>query len=344
MTPCLLGIDFGTGGAKAALVDLEGVVRGYAFEEYPSLHPHPGWSEHDPGVYMASRHTADPAMPGPKRRGPHGYSRAGRFFRAAVPGDGGPGRSSLGNAYNLMDRRARAEVQWLKETIGEARLFEISKNRLDDHPALVNLLWEKRQRPELFARIHKSLTIDGYVNFKLTGRAGAHYSGAAFWGVAYNLLERRFELDILQQIGIPPEILPELFPCTAIIGEVTAAAAAETGLAAGTPVAAGQVDCNASWIGAGAIQPGDIQMNLGTCGNFGIIHQDTHFLETMTRICLHHGFRTHLHHGSHHDHRGPVDPVYARCLLPGRQRIRPIGRAGDLRSDEPRGRAGASGV
>ena len=169
----------------------------------------------------------------------------------------------------------------MKREIGEERIFAVSKNRLDDHPSIVNLLWEKRHRPEVFSRIHKTLTIDGYINLKLTGRATAHYSAAAFWGVAYNLLERRFDPDILELVGIGPELLPELHPCEAIIGEVTAAAAEELGLAAGIPVAAGQVDCNAGWVGAGAIAPGDIQMNLGTCGNFGIIHQDTQFLETM---------------------------------------------------------------
>ncbi len=47
---------------------------------------------------------------------------------------------------------------------------------------------------------------------------------------------------------------------------------------AGTPVAGGQVDCNAGWLQGGAIEPGDIQMNLGTAGNFGIIHRDRDFL------------------------------------------------------------------
>ncbi len=47
----LLGIDYGTGGAKATIVDTQGVVRGYAFEEYPILTPHPGWSEHNPQLY-----------------------------------------------------------------------------------------------------------------------------------------------------------------------------------------------------------------------------------------------------------------------------------------------------
>jgi ribulokinase len=47
----LLGIDFGTGGAKACLIDTQGEVYGFAFEEYPLIHEHPGWSEHDPVRY-----------------------------------------------------------------------------------------------------------------------------------------------------------------------------------------------------------------------------------------------------------------------------------------------------
>jgi xylulokinase len=66
-----------------------------------------------------------------------------------------------------------------------------------------------------------------------------------------------------------------------VIGEVTPKAAMDTGLAAGTPVIAGGVDCNAGYLGGGAINAGDIQMNLGTCGNFGIIHKSTDFLDTM---------------------------------------------------------------
>ena len=47
MADYLLGADFGTGGAKVALIDSEGEQLGYAFEEYPILTDHPGWSDHD---------------------------------------------------------------------------------------------------------------------------------------------------------------------------------------------------------------------------------------------------------------------------------------------------------
>lgn len=277
----LLGIDYGTGGAKAAIIDAEGAVLGYAFEEYPILTPRPGWSEHDAVLY---------------------WQIACRIIRkviseakiAAVDIKGVAASSALpslvmvdkncdpvNNAYNLMDKRATEQVQWLEEKIGQAAIFEISKNRLDDHPALVNLMWEKSNRSDDFKRVCKALTIDGFITLKLTGRPVCHYSGAAFYGVAYNLLQRRFEREMLERIGMPADILPELCRCDEIAGSVTHEAAAATGLSPGTPVAAGQVDCNAGWVGAGAINEGDIQMNLGTCGNFGIIHRDTQFHDTM---------------------------------------------------------------
>jgi ribulokinase len=281
MPKYFLGLDYGTGGAKAALVDAEGTVVGYAFEEYPLQHPCPGWSEHDPHRYWqaTARLVRQCLQEGRvSARDVRGVAVSSALPSMVMVDSAG---NPLAPAYNLMDRRAKAEVEWLKTELGEERIFALSKNRLDDHPSLVNLLWEKRHRPEVFSKIDKTLTIDGYINQKLTGRATAHYSAAAFWGVAYNLLERRFEPEILDFLGISGEILPELHPCEAIIGEVTSRAAEETGLAPGIPVAAGQVDCNAGWVGAGAIAPGDIQMNLGTCGNFGIIHKDTQFLETM---------------------------------------------------------------
>jgi xylulokinase len=188
-----------------------------------------------------------------------------------------------------MDRRATQEVQWLKETCGAERLFQLTGNRLEDHPALVNLVWEKRNRPQSFARIYKALTIDGYVTLKLTGKAVLNKSAASFFGVAYDLRRLEFDLDLLSEIGIDPGMLPELARCDEIVGEVTPQAAEETGLAAGIPVAAGQVDCNAGYLGAGAVEEGDIQCNLGTVGNFGLVYKDLGFAFSET------GFQMGIH-------------------------------------------------
>jgi len=282
MTHYLLGLDYGTGGAKAALVNAEdGSVTGYAYEEYPILTLKPSWSEHEAFRYWeAACRLIQKVLTESKvdARDVRGVAVSSAMPSMVMVDRAG---NPLANAYNLMDRRAVDIVQHLKEKIGEDRIFRISKNRLDDHPSIVNLLWEKKYRPEIYSQIYKALSIDGFISMKLTGKPSGHYSGAAFYGVAYNLLNRNFDHQLLEEIGIDSKLFPNLYACDEIVGEVTPCAGAETGLMPGTPVAAGQVDCNAGWVGAGAISDGDIQMNLGTCGNFGIIHSQPVFHDSM---------------------------------------------------------------
>lgn len=286
MASFLLGIDYGTGGAKACIIDEEANILAYAYREYAIVVGKPGWSEHDPGCY---------------------WDTACRLIRECIvkaeidPGDiKGVGTSSalpclvmvdrehkpVHRAYNLMDKRAVKEVEWLKRNIGEDRIFDITGNRLEDHPSIVNLMWERNNRSGDYRKIYKALTIDGYIRLKLTGQATVNIPNAAFYGVAYNIRKHRFEMEILDQIGIAREILPDIFACEDIIGEVTAEAADQTGLVPGIPVSAGQADAPAGWMGAGAIDEGDTQMNLGTCGNFGVIHKDDNFLKSML-VCAH---------------------------------------------------------
>ncbi len=277
MSNFLLGIDYGTGGAKACIINSQGDVMAYAYEEYPIIHEHPDWSEHDILLYwhIACRLIKQVI----KEASIQQAEIKGMAVSSALPSmvmvdsDHNP----IHRAYNLMDRRAKAEVMWLKDHIGEDRIFNLSGYRLEDHPVLVNVLWEKRNRPDDYRRIHKVLTIDGYITLKLTGKAVLHYSGAAFYGVAYDLRAGCFDMEMLAELGIDPGLLPELYSCEDIVGEVTEQAASETGLVKGIPVAAGQVDCNASWVGGGAIDVGDFQSNLGSVGNFGIVHQNTAF-------------------------------------------------------------------
>jgi len=278
-----LGLDYGTGGAKAAVIDGDARLAGYAFEEYAILTSadRPGWSEHDAAAYwpvacrLINKACAQADISPAQIQAVASSSALPSLV--LVDAEGRPIR----NGINLMDRRATAEVQFLKDTIGEDRVFEVTKNRLDDHPAIVNLLWIRENRPEEFARSRWALTIDGYLTLRLTGMATCHYSAAAFYGVAYDLLHRRLDQAMLDEIGIPARLFPPLFYCTDIVGRVTPQAAADTGLRPGVPVAAGQVDCNAGWVGAGALADGDMQMNLGTCGNFGIIHTQPTFHRSM---------------------------------------------------------------
>jgi sugar (pentulose or hexulose) kinase len=138
MASYLLGIDYGTGSAKACIIDIQGEVLGFTSEEYPFIHERPGWSEHDPTLYWEIacrliRGTIDQAHL-------HPDEICGIAVSSALPSmvmvdkDHRP----IHRAYNLMDRRATREVGWLKEHIGEEGIFQISGNRMEDHPTIVN--------------------------------------------------------------------------------------------------------------------------------------------------------------------------------------------------------------
>lgn len=274
----LLGIDFGTGGAKSCLIDDQGDVLGYTFREYQQFHPRPGWSEHDPETYWSVTCQLIQQLLRETHCPPQDI--AGIAVSCALPSlvmvdrQGSP----VAPAINLMDRRAVDEVELLRNMVGEALLEEVTANRIEDHPSIVNLIWYQRNRPEVYRQVHKALTIDGFVSSRLTGQYTLNRSAAVFYGVAFDIRKGEFRGDILDQISIDPELLPTLCDCTEVVGSVTADAARATGLAAGTPVVGGQVDCNAGWIAGGAIEPGDMQLNLGTCGVLGVIHQSMDYL------------------------------------------------------------------
>jgi len=274
MSSYLLGMDYGTGGAKACIIDENADVLAYAFREYPIYTNKPGWSEHDPVLYWTI--ACDLIKECLKKSGVKGKDIKGIANSSALPSmvmvD--HNHHPINLAYNLMDRRATEEVKWLKEHIGEQRMFEINCNRIEDHSTLVNLMWEKKNRPDDFKRIHKALSIDGFIRLKLTGKATANYSSGAFFGVAYDVRKNKFDEQLVEEIGLSMDIMPDFYSSEEIVGYVTEEAARETGLAAGIPVAAGSVDCNAGWVGGGAVEVGDIQINLGTCGVMGCVHQN----------------------------------------------------------------------
>ncbi len=281
MADFLLGLDFGTGGAKGCIIDTQGKVLSYSFREYPIISRNPGWSEHDPAKYWNI--ACDIIRDCIRIANIEPETIKGIAVSSALPcmvmvdKSGTP----IHNAYNLMDRRATEEVQFVKDKIGEQRVFAITANRLDDHPSLVNLLWERKHRPDSYGKIHKILTIEGYIVYKLTGTYTLVHQNAVFFGVAYDIRKKCFDDEILNLLDIDKKLLPELRFCDEIVGELHTSPAEEVGLIAGIPVAAGQADFNAACIASGVTEEGDIQCNLGTCGNFGIIHRNTNFLFEM---------------------------------------------------------------
>ena len=139
-------------------------------------------------------------------------------------------------------------------------------------------MWERNNRPESYKRIYKGLTIGSYIVYLLTGEAKINRSDAYFFG-AYDIRKNKLDENIIDNLGLDQNHFAEVHPCDEIAGHVTGNAAKECGLVEGIPVAS-QADAMAGWIGAGATRIGDFQCNLGTVGNFGIIHQDYDFVQS----------------------------------------------------------------
>lgn len=276
----LLGVDFGTGGSKACLTDIDMNQLAYSYQEYPILTEKLDYSEHDPVLYWKSFCKNVHACI--KNAGIDAREIVCIALSSAMPSmvvtdkDG----NSLGRAINMLDHRAKKEASSIIAQYGMDGYFEITANRLEDHPSIVNLLWIKNNEPERYRKIAHVHSIDSYISYLLTGVHNINSSNAMFFG-GYSIPEKKFNNKFLEDIGLNPNIFPQVTDCTTIIGTVSQHVAEETGLAPGTKVLSGQTDCNASWLGAGATKSGDIQMNLGTCGNMGIIMDSPNFSPLM---------------------------------------------------------------
>ncbi len=277
----LLGIDIGCGGSKACIVDDEGNVIAYGFREHRIIVSKQSWSETDPNEYWLNICTIIREML--EKSGVDRDRIQGISVSSAVPAlvmlDSDLNTVNL--AYNFLDGRAREITGRLKGTVGAEKIFRLSAFNIEEQSVLTSLIWEKENRPGDFQKIFKALTPDGFVTLRLTDRPIVNYSAATFYGLAFDIRKKRFDADMLAEIGIPADILPEVFPCEEVVGSVTRKASELTGLSTGTPVLAGTVDAFAGWLGGAAIHEGDIHINLGTAAVMGVITGRERFIRDM---------------------------------------------------------------
>lgn len=277
MKKYLVGCDIGTGGTKAVVMDLHGQVLGHHFVEYCLHTPQPGWAEHDPEVYwQAAAETIRVAIESsgvsPKDIGGVGLSG---MSPACILVD--ENHKPLRPSHIWMDRRAITQSEWIKKEIGEDAIFELSANPVDPYYGITKLMWERDNAPAAYERAYKVLNPKDYPLLKLTGKAVTDYSNAALMGICFDIRRRRWDEDMVKRLGIRYDVLPELYPCDEVVGEVTAEAAQVTGLAEGTPVVAGTVDANAAWLSMGVIDDGENALTMGTAACWGVAHDDEFF-------------------------------------------------------------------
>jgi len=260
-----LGIDIGTFEAKGVITDGGGAVVATARRAHRMQVPRPGWAEHDAEadwwggfVAICRELLAAPAV----AAGDIAGVACSAIGPCMLPVDA-EGRPLMNAVLYGVDGRAAAEVAELSTRIGTDALVARTGNALTSQSVGPKILWLRRNRPDVWERTARILTSTSFLVERLTGEVVIdHYSAAGF-GPLYDIAAGAWTEELAPDI-IAPDRMPRLAWTAEIAGAVTANAAAETGLVAGTPVTAGTIDAAAEAVSVGVRHPGDMMMMYGS--------------------------------------------------------------------------------
>jgi len=262
----IVGIDVGTGGTRALVINPFGKVVAAATEEHqPFASPRIGWAEQHPeDWWRACGIAVRKALACGNLTGEQiacvGFSGQ---MHGAVMLDASD--QVVRPALIWCDLRTEKQCRELNEKIGSDRLIELTCNPALPNFTLTKFLWVRENEPANWNRVHSVMLPKDYVRFRLTGERAidmADASGTLMLDVAH----RRWSTEVLQAAEIDPAILPALYESPDVCGTVSPAGAEATGLRAGTPVVAGAGDQAAGATGMGIVTPGAVSATIGTSG------------------------------------------------------------------------------
>jgi xylulokinase len=262
----VLGIDVGTGGTRALILDQTGRIMASATEEHePFASPQIGWAEQRPDDWWRAAGLAiRKALELAKLRGDQiscvGFS--GQMHGAVMLDAAG---EVVRPALIWCDVRTEKQCRELTERIGAARLIQLTCNPALPNFTVTKLLWVRENEPQNWSRVRSVMLPKDYVRFKLTGEKAidvADASGTLMLDVA----GRQWSSEVLQAAEIDRSLLPSLHESPDICAKVSAVGAQVTGLSAGTPVVAGAGDQAAGAVGMGIVAPGAVSATIGTSG------------------------------------------------------------------------------
>jgi len=265
MSYCL-GIDVGTGGTRALLVDQKGKLRHAVSSPHEDMRmERPLWAEQRPedwwdAAQLAIRQVLAEAKISVNEI--RGIGLSGQMH----------GLVMLDSADHVIrpaliwcDQRSQQQVDAINNTVGKDTVLACTANPVLTGFTLPKLLWIRDNEPANFGRVRKILLPKDYLRFCLTGEYASDVSDAS--GTAlFDVVHRRWSFELAERLGLDRSILPRALESAAISGTVSKTAAAKTGLAEGTPVVAGAGDQAASAVGNGIVVAGSVSCTLGTSG------------------------------------------------------------------------------
>src|SRR5579864_3735380 len=261
-----LGIDVGTGGTRAILIDRDGKVIASSSSEHAPIHSeHIGWAEQNPEDWWRAAKTAiTGALASANVSGSQieAIGLTGQMHGCVMLDAAG---EVLRPALIWCDQRTQPQCDWLTEKIGFERLIELTCNPALPNFTLTKLLWVRTHQPEIFAKIAHVLCPKDYVRYRLTGEFAIDVQEAS-GTLLLDVTHRRWSKEVAEAAGIPMEWLPKVYESPEVCARISESAAGLTGLAAGTPVVAGAGDQGAGAVGMGILQPGSVSATIGTSG------------------------------------------------------------------------------
>ncbi|NPV08167.1 MAG: xylulokinase [Anaerolineae bacterium] len=261
----LLGVDIGTGGARALLIQEDGAPVASATSEYPLYQPRPQWAEQEPedwwtGAVQAVRQVMARAGADPAEVRALGLSGQ---MHGVVLLDGQ--NHVLRRSIIWADQRSQAQCDWITERIGAKRLVERTSNPALTGFSAPKLLWIRDNEPEIFERARKFLLPKDFIRLRLTGEYATEVSDASGTSL-FDVQGRDWAWDVVDDLGLDRDLLPRAFESPEVSGRLTAAAAQETGLPPGLPVVGGGGDQAAGAVGNGIVETGIVSSTIGTSG------------------------------------------------------------------------------
>jgi xylulokinase len=261
-----LGIDIGTGGSRAVLVDEKGRVKaGFTAPHEEMRMERPLWAEQRPEDWWDAAQKAI----------------RGALAEAKISGKKVKGVSLSGQMHGLVlldqrnavirpaliwcDQRSQTQVDFINQKVGKNNVLAFTANPVLTGFTLPKLLWVRDNEPQLFDRARKMLLPKDYIRFQLTGEYATEVSDASGTSL-FDVVLRRWSHEMVDRLGLDRDILPVAHESSEVTGQLTARAAELTGLEAGTPVAGGGGDQASSAVGNGIVEPGIVSCTLGTSG------------------------------------------------------------------------------
>jgi len=261
-----LGIDVGTGGTRALLVDEAGQVRHAATAPHEDVRmERPLWAEQRPENWWdAARQAVRNVLAEAKVTGKdvRGVGLSGQMH----------GLVMLDAAHQVIrpsliwsDQRSQPQVDWINRTVGKENVVRYIANPVLTGFTLPKLIWVRDNEPQNFERLKKMLLPKDYVRFQLTGEFASDVSDSS--GTAlFDVVNRRWSVALVDALKLDREILPQVYESSDVTGKITAEAARATGLEPGTPVVGGGGDQASSAVGNGIVTTGVVSCTLGTSG------------------------------------------------------------------------------